>query len=288
MLRCTRSLRRGGAILATVVLAAVGASDAFAARSAAAASVDVQLLGFNDFHGNLDPATAGSVSVPPVPPATTPTSVPAGGAAYLAAHLHALRASNPNTLIVTAGDNFGASPLVSALFHDEPTVQALNLMRVDLASVGNHEFDDGLAELQRMQYGGCFPTDRCTDPTQTYLGADFSYLAANVVEAGTGTPVFPPYAIRTVAGIKIGFIGVVTKDDAHDRLAGRHRRAQVPRRGRHGQPLRARAAEARRRCDRGAHPRGRGAGVRAAPSTTATASPARSWTSPTRSTTTST
>src|SRR5262249_31139675 len=110
----------------------------------------------------------------------------AGGAAYLAAHLSALRAMNPNTLVVSAGDMTGASPLISSLYDDEPTIQVMNAIGIDLHGVGNHEFDHGPAQLERLQSGGCdtsLQTDggygSCkADPT--FPGANFEYLAANV------------------------------------------------------------------------------------------------------------
>ena len=135
--------------------------------------MDVQLLGINDFHGNLAPP--GTITLP------GGVRTPAGGAEYLATHINALRAQNRNTLVVSAGDNIGASPLVSGLFHDEPTIEALNAMGVDISSVGNHEFDEGSAELLRMQDGGCHPVDGCQDG-DGFAGADFDYLAANVTD----------------------------------------------------------------------------------------------------------
>jgi 5'-nucleotidase len=165
-------------------------------------SVDVQLLSINDFHGNLAPP--GTLTLP------GGVRTPAGGAEYLATHIGALRAQNPNTLVVSAGDNIGASPLVSGLFHDEPTIEAFNAMGVDISSVGNHEFDEGSAELLRMQDGGCHP-DGCFGG-DGFDGADFDYLAGNVVDDDTGKTLFRPYEIRRVGGVKVGFIGVVLKD----------------------------------------------------------------------------
>jgi 5'-nucleotidase len=136
---------------------------------------------------------------------------PAGGAEYLATHIDALRDQNPNTLVVSAGDNIGASPLVSGLFHDEPTIEAFNAMGVDVSSVGNHEFDEGSSELLRMQDGGCHPVDGCQDG-DGFDGADFDYLAANVVDDDSGRTLFRPYEIRRVGGVKVGFIGVVLQD----------------------------------------------------------------------------
>jgi 5'-nucleotidase len=142
--------------------------------------VPVRVLAINDFHGRIE------------------------GAPGLAGRLSLLRTSN--TVTVAAGDLVGASPLVSAAFHDEPAVEALDLAGLDLAAVGNHEFDEGTAELLRLQYGGCHPVDGC--PDGPYPGAGFRYLAANVVDDGLGGPVLAPYAIEEVGGVRIGFIGM--------------------------------------------------------------------------------
>jgi 5'-nucleotidase len=170
------------------------------------ASVAVQLLAFNDLHGNLEPPAGSNGLV---------GSVVAGGAEYFAAHLSTLAARNPNTLIVSAGDSIGASPLLSGMFHDEPTIEALNLMGLDVASVGNHEFDNGWRELLRMQNGGCHPVDGCQDGTP-FTGAAFPFLAANVLindsrTIGRTGPLLPPYVIREIGGVRIGFIGLTLK-----------------------------------------------------------------------------
>ncbi len=94
-------------------------------------------------------------------------------------------------MVVSAGDLIGASPLLSALFHDEPTIEAMNMIGLDLNAVGNHEFDEGAAELLRMQVGGCHPVDGCLDG-DPFAGADFRFLAANVVRSDTGRTIFPP------------------------------------------------------------------------------------------------
>ena len=170
-------------------------------------SVNIQLLAINDFHGQL-PAPGGTIKVPTGP--STTTSVPLGGIVYLAQQVNALRAENPHTLLLSAGDLIGASPLVSALFHDEPTIEAMNQLGMNYAVVGNHEFDEGLAELYRIQNGGCNAVDGC-QTGHTYAGADFPYLAANVIGTN-GKPIFSPYKIASVAGAKIGIIGVVTTE----------------------------------------------------------------------------
>jgi 5'-nucleotidase len=173
-----------------------------AAALAGGRDVNVQLLGLNDFHGHLESTTPGTIAPDPSSP-----RVPAGGAEYLATHLREKERTNrKNTLIVSAGDLIGASPLLSALFHDEPTIEAMNKIGLDLNAVGNHEFDEGAAELLRMQRGGCHPVDGCLDGTG-FGGADFRFLAANVVNEG-GRTLFPAYSIKKFDGIKVGFIGM--------------------------------------------------------------------------------
>ena len=178
------------------------AAPAAPARPPPAEDVEVQLLGLNDFHGHLESTTPGTIAPDPASP-----RVPAGGAEYLATHIRTKAAENRNTLVVSAGDLIGASPLLSALFHDEPTIEAMNQIGLDLNAVGNHEFDEGAAELKRMQRGGCHPVDGCLDGTG-FGGAHFRFLAANVVRADSGKTLFRPYAIRKFDGIKIGFIGM--------------------------------------------------------------------------------
>ncbi len=164
-------------------------------------TVDVQILALNDFHGNLLPPTGSSGRIGP---SGTPEY---GGASYLATHLHELEATNRNTVIVSAGDLIGASPLLSALFHDEPTIEAANLWGLDFNAVGNHEFDEGTAELKRMARGGCHPVDGCQDG-DGFRGAKFQFLGANVVSEESGKTIFPAYKIRTFKGVKVAFIGL--------------------------------------------------------------------------------
>ncbi len=159
--------------------------------------VPVQLLAFNDYHGHLESTTPGTVD-----------GVAAGGAEYLAAELAMLRKGHRNSLTVAAGDLIGGSPAFSGLFHDEPSVESLDAMHLDVSSVGNHEFDEGVTELIRMQYGGCHPTDGCYFPHDPYGGAGFKWLSANVVNETTGKTPLPPFWIKKVDGIKIGFIGM--------------------------------------------------------------------------------
>jgi 5'-nucleotidase len=190
-------------VLALVALAALAITVPAAQAAKPSQDVPVQLLAINDFHGNLEPPTGSGGRIQEV--AGGP-QIDAGGAVYLANQLRTLRQQHPNTLTVAAGDLIGASPLLSALFHDEPTIEAMNEMGLNLSSVGNHEFDEGVTELLRMQNGGCGPDNSC--PQGTFGGADFQYLAANVVYKDTGEPIFPPYAIRKFGNIKVGFIGM--------------------------------------------------------------------------------
>ncbi|HEY6629634.1 MAG TPA: bifunctional metallophosphatase/5'-nucleotidase [Acidimicrobiia bacterium] len=189
-------------MLLSVLALALSSLPALATQSKPKGTVDVQILAINDFHGNLQPPTGSSGRIGP---SGTPEY---GGAAFLATHLHNLEATNRrNTVIVSAGDMIGASPLLSALFHDEPTIEAANLWGVDFNAVGNHEFDEGIAELRRMARGRCHPVDGCQDGDR-FKGADFQYLSANVVSERNGKTLFPAYKIRTIGGVKIAFIGL--------------------------------------------------------------------------------
>jgi 5'-nucleotidase len=180
-----------------------------------AAPVEVRLLAFNDFHGNLEPTNLALTLPDPANPAQT-VRVNTGGAAYLASKLAALRAEKTHSLTISSGDLIGASPLVSAFFRDEPTIEAINAMKVDLNAVGNHEFDKGVTELQRIVAGGC--NGDASDPNLSscaiagsrYAGAKFAFLAGNVVDA-SDKPLYPAYTVREFAGAKIGVIGVVTR-----------------------------------------------------------------------------
>ena len=139
--------------------------------------------------------------------------MPAGGAEHMATLIKQLRAGQKNTVFVAAGDLIGASPFLSAMFHDEPTIESLSMMGLAISSVGNHEFDEGAAELLRMQNGGCHPIDGCQGPHR-FEGAKFHYLAASTIETRTGKPILPPYEIRTFDGIPVAFIGLTLKGTA--------------------------------------------------------------------------
>ena len=161
-------------------------------------TVPVQLLAFNDYHGHLEATGNGPVG----------DVEAAGGGEYLATMLATLREGHRNSLTVAAGDLIGGSTAFSGLFHDEPSVESLNAMGLDVSSVGNHEFDEGVTELLRMQDGGCHPVDGCYFPSEPYAGADFQWLAANTVNDETGKTPLPPYWIKRFNGVPVAFIGM--------------------------------------------------------------------------------
>jgi 5'-nucleotidase len=185
------------------------ASQPISRAAAQSAAVDVRILAINDFHGYLRPSPGG-IRIADPNDKTRKIAVPAGGAEHMATLVKELSEGHKNTIFVAAGDLIGASPLLSAMFHDEPTIESLSMMGLALASVGNHEFDEGKDELKRMQNGGCHPVDQCQGP-HPFMGAKFQYLAASTRETATGKTVFPPYAIREFDGIPVAFIGLTLK-----------------------------------------------------------------------------
>lgn len=208
-------MRNLGVMLCGALALAGCASTGDRGASRAAAPVEITLIALNDFHGNLE-APRRAITAPA--DANGPeVQVPAGGAAHLAAAIQAIRARSPNSLTVAAGDLVGASPLISSLFLDEPTIHAMNLMRLDFNAVGNHEFDRGSAELLRLDRGGCerlATRDPCV-VDRDFGGADFAFLAANVLTADRA-PLLPAYGIRrfgTGRGeVVIGVIGMTLKE----------------------------------------------------------------------------
>ncbi|MFF0309224.1 hypothetical protein ACFYSC_17485 [Streptosporangium sp. NPDC004379] len=226
----SRSLKRlalAGALAGSGLALAAGPVQAV---DRSARTVPVRLLALNDFHGNLEPPTGSSGRMVD----ETGATVEAGGAAYIATHMAQL--TDKNTLKVAQGDLIGASPLISAAYHDEPSVEFLGRLGVTASAVGNHEFDEGYGELRRIMYGGCHPVDGCS-PAGQWKGARYDYLGANVLfkqPTGTaekqalaafgagnpaslrsllkdyGIPALPPVAVRWMNGVPIGFIGLVT------------------------------------------------------------------------------
>ncbi|HTG08465.1 MAG TPA: bifunctional metallophosphatase/5'-nucleotidase [Bradyrhizobium sp.] len=179
------------------------------AAAQAAPPIDLRILAINDFHGNLLPPPGG-IRIADPDDNTRKINVPAGGAEHMATLVKQLRQGTRNTIFVAAGDLIGASPFLSAMFHDEPTIESLSMMGLEVASVGNHEFDEGKVELLRMQNGGCHPTDNCQGP-HPFLGARFHYLAASTIETASGKTIFPPYEVREFDGIRVAFIGLTLK-----------------------------------------------------------------------------
>ena len=177
--------------------------------------VKLDLLAFNDFHGNLEPIPSSSSS-------GRVNNTAAGGAAYLGRLLAnertKSRAAGAVPITVAPGDIVGASPLLSAAFHDEPTIKVMNALGLQVASVGNHEFDEGWQELRRLQNGGCLDDgdgangQNSCPGDQGFDGADFQYLAANVgwtdPSAHRSKTLFPATKIMKVKGEKVGFIGM--------------------------------------------------------------------------------
>ncbi|WP_454649833.1 bifunctional metallophosphatase/5'-nucleotidase [Bradyrhizobium liaoningense] len=192
--------------LVLTILAAVPAS------AQPAAPVELRVLAINDFHGNLRPPPGG-IRINDPEDKSKKVTVAAGGAEYMATLAKQLREGRKNTIFVAAGDLIGASPFLSAMFHDEPSIESLSMMGLAISSVGNHEFDEGKTELLRMQNGGCHPVDGCQGP-HPFTGAKFRYLAASTIETATGKSVLPPYEIREFDGVPIAFIGLTLRETA--------------------------------------------------------------------------
>ena len=209
-----RFRRRLAAVTAAVALAlsSLGvAGSAAATPHGWSSDFKLQVLSFNDFHGHLQPPGGDLPEGDAVLGAQLdPSNTLVGGAEYLASTLDSLRSKARYSQTVAAGDLIGGSPFLSGLFHDEPAVESLNAMGLDVSSVGNHEFDEGVTELLRMQRGGCHPDDGCYDAWADgrYPGADFRWLAANVVRERTGRTVLPGTTVKRINGVKVGYIGM--------------------------------------------------------------------------------
>lgn len=192
---------------AAVVIAAIGTSIGTAQSD----PVKVSLLAINDFHGNLLPS---GFRVPDPADRTKTLTLQAGGVEAIATAVKEVKAKNPNTIVVGGGDLIGASPLVSSLLADEPSIDALSQIGMEVGSLGNHELDKGAKELLRMQKGGCdaFDPSKACKFNSSFAGAKFQYIAANVIEKATGKTFLPPYFIRKVGDLEIAFIGAVLKE----------------------------------------------------------------------------
>jgi 5'-nucleotidase len=220
------------AALAVATSAAVVATPL--AANAAPGDIPVQLIAMNDFHGRIAETTQGDATLIDDNGATQTV----GGSAHVAATVENLQSAfatanggSADSFFVGAGDLISASPFESSVFKDEPTIEVLNAMGLDVSSVGNHEFDRGTDGLRRVSaatdgyeatHGGTVGAcdgvtpgiDGCwQDSTNSvFHGANFPYLAANVVDKTTKQPILPPYQVFDVAGgKKVALIGVVTK-----------------------------------------------------------------------------
>lgn len=191
-----------------MVAAALPAGAASGGGAAKSRTVDVQLLSFNDFHGTLEPPQGSSGNVTERQADGTTKAIPAGGVEYLATSLREARKGHEYSVTAAAGDMIGGSPMLSGLFHDEPSIEALNKLDLDVTSVGNHEFDEGRAELRRMTYGGCHPVEGCYEYGKEFTGSEFPFLAANVTDEKTKRPMMSPTFVWKKGDVKIGFIGV--------------------------------------------------------------------------------
>ncbi|MYW91887.1 bifunctional metallophosphatase/5'-nucleotidase [Amycolatopsis rubida] len=192
--------------LAATAAAALATVAVTSAPAEAAQTTDVRIIAFNDLHGNLEPPSGSSGKIT----LQDGTKVDAGGAAYLSTHVKQLEAQVRNSMVLSSGDNVGASPVISALFHDEPTMDFLNELGVKASVVGNHEFDEGYQELLRMQFGGCNKTDGCQF-RKSYDGARFPLLGSNVY-FDNGLPALLPFSIQFSGGVPVGVIGATLKD----------------------------------------------------------------------------
>ncbi len=215
-MKASRTLSRLAVVLATGLVAATLSAGAAGAAAPAGhgwqqhkppkAPVSVRVIAMNDFHGNLQPPAGSSGRVV----LDDGTTVDAGGAVYIATWVKQLEAAVPHALVVSSGDNIGASPLVSALFHDEPSIEFLNDIGVSASAVGNHELDEGYTELRRMQFGGCHPTDGCQFRPK-FTGAKFPFLGANIYFKN-GAPAVLPFTVKVSGGIPIAIIGATLQD----------------------------------------------------------------------------
>ena len=214
MATVTIGIARRAASICALLGAALAGCVAAPPPAAVRTPIPLRLISLNDFHGQLEPAGL-TLRLRDPADASRMLNVGAGGAAQLGTLVRRLRAEVPNSMVVSAGDMVGATPIASALFRDEPTVEVMNAIGVDIAAVGNHEFDRGFAELKRLVAGGCHPGDAspagsCAGPAGAYRGARFPMLAANVRDSA-GRTVLPASIVRDVGGVKVAFVGAVLR-----------------------------------------------------------------------------
>ncbi len=174
------------------------------------ATTELTLLSINDFHGNIQ-ASRPTPLMARLPDPTTGEvkPQPAGGVAHLATAMAELKAKHPDAVIVAGGDLIGASPQISNLLRDEPTLAAMSQFGISGSALGNHELDAGLPELLRKTRGECQPVD-CAWPG--FKGPGFPYLGANVLDAKTGQPLLPTHVFQQSGKLKVAIAGVATRD----------------------------------------------------------------------------
>jgi len=202
----------------SLLLAPLACALLFYVAPASAQRVQVRIIAINDFHGHLEPGD-NAIAVPDPADPTSTVLLRSGGAAFLATRIAQLKAEQPRNVVVSAGDLVGASPLTSALFHDEPTIEVMNAIGLDVSALGNHEFDHGVRHLLRLANGGCESEQAqpianrqsCAGVDGKFAGARFAFVAANVLSRESEQPIVAPTWIKTIDGVRIGFIGAVTR-----------------------------------------------------------------------------
>nr|WP_315476467.1 bifunctional metallophosphatase/5'-nucleotidase [uncultured Undibacterium sp.] len=200
-------------LTASIILLSLGLTSCTTTSTAPIAPtkpIVINMVAINDFHGHLEKEKINFKRTTD----TTSQSTVGAGVEVLGAHLQAWRKEDKDLLFVGGGDLIGASPGISSLFADEPTIDALSQLGLRVSALGNHEFDSGLKELKRQINGGCDSPrpDKVCKYNGTFTGAKFSYIAANVIDASSNKPMFPAYHIEQVKGVKIGFIGAVLRE----------------------------------------------------------------------------
>ncbi|MGC1328723.1 metallophosphoesterase, partial [Pseudomonas sp.] len=208
MLSLSFLLRRASLLMPAAVLLGACAQSVTPAKP-----VTINIAAVNDFHGNLV-ATPLSYPMPSAPGGKV--VMKAGGIDALSGVIAQLRQQDPHLLLIGGGDMIGGSPPISSMWADEPTLDALGLLGLKFSVIGNHELDQGSAELQRQIHGGCDSPrpDKACQFDKDYRGTQFPYIAANLIDKGTGKPLFAPYQIEEVNGVKVAFVGAVLRDVA--------------------------------------------------------------------------
>jgi 5'-nucleotidase len=175
------------------------------------APIEINLVALNDFHGYLQPSPF-SYTDPANEDLVITTEL--GGIATLGGMLNEMRKADPYLLFVGVGDLIGGAPPISAMWADEPSIEAMNLLGMDVSAVGNHELDEGKQEFLRQIHGGCESSrpEKSCQLRAEFSGTQFPYIAANLFDSDTGKLLVHPYVIKTVRGVKLAFVGAQVKD----------------------------------------------------------------------------